>query len=194
LWERREIGDRLVLCAGDGTWLQGVGELRNLSLDVTTALSKQNITVCTNPLRLYFFLLPILRLFRWILFFWFNVLTLEFNPSAQRCLRFFTGILLLEPCVSVMYAWKTKKCNNYAFSLLIMYGREMLNWGTANRILWMGVLWRSQIATLHVTRHNTPNLNILSTAPQLNISQKALGTLPEVGNVMPKHVEATVHN
>jgi hypothetical protein len=44
------------------------------------------------------------------------------------------------------------------------------------------------IATQHVTRHNTPIHNILSTAPQLNISQKALGTLPENGNVMPKHV------
>jgi hypothetical protein len=36
--------------------------------------------------------------------------------------------------------------------------------------------------------------NILSTAPQLSISQKALGTLPEGGNVMPKHVGATIHN
>jgi exosome complex RNA-binding protein Csl4 len=36
--------------------------------------------------------------------------------------------------------------------------------------------------------------NILSTAPQLSISQKALGTLPEEGNVMPKHVAATVSN
>jgi hypothetical protein len=35
--------------------------------------------------------------------------------------------------------------------------------------------------------------NILSTA-QLSISQKALGTLPEDGNVMPKHVGATIHN
>jgi hypothetical protein len=26
------------------------------------------------------------------------------------------------------------------------------------------------------------------------ISQKALGTLPEDGNVMPKHVGATIHN
>jgi hypothetical protein len=25
-------------------------------------------------------------------------------------------------------------------------------------------------------------------------SQKALGTLPEYGNVMPKHVEDTIHN
>jgi hypothetical protein len=28
----------------------------------------------------------------------------------------------------------------------------------------------------------------------LSISQKALGTLPEDGNVMPKHVEAIIHN
>jgi hypothetical protein len=31
----------------------------------------------------------------------------------------------------------------------------------------------------HVTRHNMPIHNILSTAPQLSIYQKALGTLPE---------------
>jgi hypothetical protein len=47
--------------------------------------------------------------------------------------------------------------------------------------------------THHVTRLNTPIHNILSTA-QLSISQKALGTLPEDGNVMPKHVGATIHN
>jgi hypothetical protein len=46
----------------------------------------------------------------------------------------------------------------------------------------------------HVTRHNTPIHNILSTAPQLNISQKALWMLPEDGNVLPKHVAATTHN
>jgi hypothetical protein len=44
------------------------------------------------------------------------------------------------------------------------------------------------------TRHNKPIHNILSTVPQLSISQKALGTLPEDGNVMPKHVGATIHN
>jgi hypothetical protein len=42
--------------------------------------------------------------------------------------------------------------------------------------------------------HNTPIHNILSTAPQLSISQKALGMLPEDGNVMLKHVGATIHN
>ena len=46
----------------------------------------------------------------------------------------------------------------------------------------------------HVTKHNTPIHNILSTAPQFSISQKALGTLPEDGNVMPKHIGATIHN
>jgi hypothetical protein len=55
---------------------------------------------------------------------------------------------------------------------------EMLNWG----------------ATHHVVEHNTPIHNILSTAPQLSISQKALGTLPEYGNVIPKLVEATIYN
>jgi hypothetical protein len=46
----------------------------------------------------------------------------------------------------------------------------------------------------HVTRHNTPIHKILSTDPQLSISQKALGTLPDDGNVMPKHVGVTIHN
>jgi hypothetical protein len=49
-------------------------------------------------------------------------------------------------------------------------------------------------ATHHATKHNTPIHNILSTAPQLSISQKVLGTLPEDGNVMPKNVGATIHN
>jgi hypothetical protein len=46
----------------------------------------------------------------------------------------------------------------------------------------------------HVTRHNTPIHNILSTAPQLSIFQKALGTLPEDYNVMSKHIGATICN
>jgi hypothetical protein len=64
------------------------------------------------------------------------------------------------------------------------------------RILWMGVLclvtW--YVHTTHNTRHDTPVRNILSTAPQLSISQKTLGTLPESGNVMSKHVGTTMHN
>jgi hypothetical protein len=46
----------------------------------------------------------------------------------------------------------------------------------------------------HTTRNNTPIYNILSTAHQLNISQKALGTLLEDGNVMSKHVGDIAHN
>jgi hypothetical protein len=53
---------------------------------------------------------------------------------------------------------------------------------------------RYSIEVHHVTRHNTPIHNILSTAPQLSISRKAVGTLPDDDNVMPKHVEATIHN
>jgi hypothetical protein len=53
---------------------------------------------------------------------------------------------------------------------------------------------RSEIATHHVTKHSTPFHNTLSNAPQLSIFQKALGTLPEDGNVMPKRVGATIHN
>jgi hypothetical protein len=54
--------------------------------------------------------------------------------------------------------------------------------------------YHPQGATHHVTRHNTPIHIILSTAPQLSISQKTLGKLPEDGNVMPKHVGNTTHN
>jgi hypothetical protein len=37
-------------------------------------------------------------------------------------------------------------------------------------------------------------VRVLSTDPQLSISQEELGTLPEDGNVMPKHVGTTIHN
>jgi hypothetical protein len=57
-----------------------------------------------------------------------------------------------------------------------------------------GCAWRSEIATHHVTRHNTPIHNILSTAPQLRTYQLALGTLPEDGNVIPMHVGVAIHN
>jgi hypothetical protein len=57
-----------------------------------------------------------------------------------------------------------------------------------------GITMPSEIATHHATSHNTPIHNILSTAPQMSISQQALGTLPEEDNVMPKHVGDTIHN
>jgi hypothetical protein len=53
---------------------------------------------------------------------------------------------------------------------------------------------RQNIVDWRVTTHHTPIHNILCTAPQLSISQKTLGTLPENNNVMPKHVEVTIHN
>jgi hypothetical protein len=53
----------------------------------------------------------------------------------------------------------------------------------------------SDVVLAHlVTKHNMLIHNILSTAPQLSISQKAPGTLPEDGNIMPKHLGATIHN
>jgi hypothetical protein len=44
------------------------------------------------------------------------------------------------------------------------------------------VVHGGEIATHHVTKHNTPIHNILSTVPKLSICQKALGTLPEDGS------------
>jgi hypothetical protein len=46
----------------------------------------------------------------------------------------------------------------------------------------------------HVTRNSTPINDILSTASQLSLSKKALGTLSQGDNVIPKHVGATIHN
>jgi hypothetical protein len=58
---------------------------------------------------------------------WINPLTPKLNPSEQRCLtRFLLGSLLLEPCISLIYAWKTNKSKNYSFSLLIMYGSSYM--------------------------------------------------------------------
>jgi hypothetical protein len=92
--------------------------------------------------------------------FFINPLTPELNPSAQRCLtRSFTADFASWTVHFVNICVKTNKCNNYSFSLLIMYGSsymfrhyiaisgsfssafwEMLNWGAVDLILWMGVL------------------------------------------------------
>jgi hypothetical protein len=47
--------------------------------------------------------------------------------------------------------------------------------------------------THNVTRHYTPIHNILSTAPQLSISQKALGTPHDDGNEIQTNVLDTKH-
>jgi hypothetical protein len=44
----------------------------------------------------------------------------------------------------------------------------------------------------HQTQHAHPQYSIDYSS--IGLSQKALGTLPEDGNVMPKHVGATIHN
>jgi hypothetical protein len=56
---------------------------------------------------------------------------------------------------------------------------------------WRGA-WRSYFSTHHVNRHNTPihNTLLLNWASH----RRHLGTLPEDGNVMSKHVGATIHN
>jgi hypothetical protein len=59
---------------------------------------------------------------------------------------------------------------------------------TNNNDYWFGLLIMYRSSCMF--RHKTPIHNILSTVAQLSISQKALGTLPEDGNVMPKHVGA----
>jgi hypothetical protein len=53
---------------------------------------------------------------------------------------------------------------------------------------------RDVLRAHHVSRHNTPIHNFLSNAPQLNVSQKALGTLLQDGILMPKFLVATIHN
>jgi hypothetical protein len=57
-----------------------------------------------------------------------------------------------------------------------------------------GVVSSFLLCAHHATRHITPIHYIPLTAPQLSISQKALGMLPDDGNVMPIHVAATMHN
>jgi hypothetical protein len=72
---------------------------------------------------------------------------------------------------------------------------ELLVKPEIQRRIYMDEIFTGDFAhAYHVTRHNTHIRNILSTAPQLSISQKALGTLPDDGNVISKHVGATIHN
>jgi hypothetical protein len=64
---------------------------------------------------------------------------------------------------------------------LVMYGSSYM-------------FWHYIAHAHHIIRDITPIHSILSTDPELSISQKALGKLPGDGNVMPKHVGATIHN
>jgi hypothetical protein len=111
-----------------------------------------------------------------------------------------------------------KKYTNYSFSLSSMYGSFymfrhyiaifmersycLLRDGQLRisrynivdgRVVFSDVAYGELRSTHHVNRHNTPIHNILSTAPQMSIYQKALGPFPDDGKVMPKHVGATIH-
>jgi hypothetical protein len=58
---------------------------------------------------------------------WFNPLTPELNPSAQRCLmRFFTGEFASWTVNFVNICVKNNKYTNYSFTLLIMYGSSYM--------------------------------------------------------------------
>jgi hypothetical protein len=74
------------------------------------------------------------------------------------------------------------------------FGITLPSSGSVPSAFWEILNWGAIDTAHHVTRHNTPIHNILSIAPQLRISQKALGTLPEDDNVMPKYVGATKHD
>jgi hypothetical protein len=50
----------------------------------------------------------------------------QIPPHNAAWRDFLLGILLLEPFISLIHAWKTKKCNNYSFSLSIMYGSSYM--------------------------------------------------------------------
>jgi hypothetical protein len=110
---------------------------------------------------------------------WF-IDTFKILPQHVSASDYHQGIVVLQ-----------KLLKQFCVVAVRVYGLQLLKCGQLSRDATKSlVTW----CTHHVTRHNTPIHNILSTAPQLSISQKALGTLPGDGNVMPKHVGANIHN
>jgi hypothetical protein len=101
------------------------------------------------------------------MYIWFFKNTLHVTASS-------TMFLLLEPCISLTCAWKTNKFSNYSSNLLIMCGSSYR--------------FRHYITILRERSY------FLLRDAQLRSSHKALGTLPEDGNVMPKYVGSTTHN
>jgi hypothetical protein len=140
-------------------------DLLNFLLHVEKQQEKED---CLEPVKMIesTFLFPQIRVSQMLMKLQaFNPLTPELIPSSQRCLtKYFTGGFA---------SWTVhfvNICKKYQQMQQLM----------------CLVVW----CTHHTTRHITPIHNILSTAPQLSISQKALGTLPEDVNVMTKHVGA----
>jgi hypothetical protein len=87
---------------------------------------------------------------------------------------------------------KQKKCINYSFSLVIMYGSSYMfrHYIVIFRERFLCLL---RDAELRSSRWNIMDGRVVSSAPQFSISQKAQETLPEDGNVMPKHVGGSIH-
>jgi hypothetical protein len=86
---------------------------------------------------------------------------------------------------------KTNKCTNYSFSLLVICDSFYM---FQHYIVILRERSYSLLknAELRCSRYHI--VGILLTAPQLSLSQKALGTFPEGDNVIPKHVGATIYN
>jgi hypothetical protein len=67
-----------------------------------------------------------IKILKYIIIDTYEILTLQrrnyIPPHNANDEIFLLGILLLELCISLMYAWKTNKYTNYSFSLLIIYG------------------------------------------------------------------------
>jgi hypothetical protein len=131
------------------------------------------------------------------------------TPSSTKTIQDFYDEVMWAAIVGSFCEFRLRKlwvCGNF-IARRLLYGYldkfqlksilgllfEIQEWAPT-LLRWQRSAWRSEIATHYVTRHNTPIHSILSTDPQLSISQKALGTLPEYGNVMPKHVGATIHD
>jgi hypothetical protein len=128
----QRLSERTVYEVLDVTWCVPI--LKTLWCLLVTSWFVCHVTKLTSPSNVLQYTFPYVLAIRYSNFappnghsVSFYPLTPELNPSAQRCLtRFFTGILLLEPCISLIYAWKTNKHTNYSFSLLIMYGSSYM--------------------------------------------------------------------
>jgi hypothetical protein len=145
-----------------------------------------------------------------------NPLTPELNLSAQSCLRryfiedFATWTVhFFNICVKnqqmqqlfiqfINYVWYLLHVSalhcHFQEAFVVPSESYSIEEQSVEYCRWACCVQWSEIDTHHVTKHITPIHNILSTALRLSISPKSLGTLPENGNVMPKHLGDTIHN